>query len=281
MAKNYWISRDGNWDAGSSWSLGSKPANTNEVIFNGLSSNKSVLTGHTDESGVDLESLTTQDNYSGDIGYSGSSGRLAIGVETKVVHRGSGTLYANFSDPNSDDLRIIIDSPNLVKAFEFGGSAQAYLHVFGGRVHVTTEATGPSLFLRLTPVRGREAFVLADSSAANDTWASVIQTGGTLDNARRVLSGAVYDIEGGVCTQRRTAATINVGGILRLDPIATTSGAIITNINVLPGGLFDATTADLVATVVNLTLFPGSGYEPGPDVIVTNLYDLRKRVPDF
>ena len=283
MAKNRWISVTGNWNSGSSWSEGSVPADADDVIFDGRASKKSVTSGHTAQGDIQLASMTVMDSYPGNIGSSGDSGRLLIDIETKLIHRGSGTLYANLADPNNDDLRIIIDSPNMVRAFELGGTAVNFMHVHSGHVHISSDHTGNLSYLRLTPAYGRNASVTCEAESST-TWREVQMTGGTFINSRKFATATIsyLNLLGGVCIQNEGSINrANIAGTLDWRASGSSVSPLITHANVLPGGLLDFRNSLVNGTITALTIMPGGNFEPTPGLTVTKPYDLRKRVPDF
>lgn len=281
VATPFWRSNDGNWNAAGSWSTGVIPGAGDTTIFDG-GSQVDVISGHT--SGVAaIADLITYDAYTGDIGAPGSL--LQADVTNKIIHRGQGSLFFEFENAGvSDDVQIIISSPNLIDAATVNlGLSKAFVSILRGRMIVTGISNDSVMTvgggdgraiadMRVTTFGGGQLarlHVLTLGEVVGSQLAVLDASGA----GQCIIAGGFIDVAGISLEQ------VIVGGTLRVHDPAPNFIPTADAIYVLPGGVLDMSDARWIPT--NVTLFPGSMFEPSGSSQPTNLFDLREKIPTF
>ena len=270
MATPVWISSNGDWGNTASWSTGSVPVSSDLVIFDGISSNRSV-TGGLNQTGVNLAELQISPAYTGNIGLTGNP--LVID-SLKVLHRGSGTLYWK---AETDATRIRIDSPNLIAAAVLSGSSSGWrLAVKKG--HVTCDDTVNNI--RELRIMRDNAIVFVEKNGSTQID-SFVMTAGFCENNR----GITGDDGTGVTRQAVVSGGLFVHQEGAVDFLRILGGNVEWNASELLGsalvgsGVLDLTKTGNAKQINELEIFPGADVFLTTQTAVGNTFDYREDIP--
>lgn len=275
MATIRWISQDGNWAAAGSWAGGVVPGASDTAQFDGTSQ-KNVLSGHT--SGVtDILNLVVTEDYTGDIGQSGSL--LTVNVTNRLTYRGSGTLYFKASSASGNAVAVI-DSVNAVDAAVVDFVlADIGLVVKSGRVLMIQGGSGATYTVNASA--GVPA-ILQSINISGARFNVLINNGGTVSGGWVGASGDIIVSNGG---------TMDLGNVdMGLSDVFVTGGTFSVSGNStaaksiqvlhMMGGVVDF--SGLVNTYTVKTINLHGGKLIGSELLTTtNVFDFRKEYPDF
>lgn len=251
----------GDWDSANTWSGDPKPANNDRAICpTGL--DLDIVTGHTDENGVDLDLFQTSPGFLGDIGSSGNA--LYISAD-KMILRGSGNNWIKIGDAVTD--LIIVDTLRTAttEIEVTSGEVLTRLLLLRGNVVVTgANGTIGTLVVHYHSSINTDVSLTINSGAGTTTV--YIQNGGIV-TAHNVFTGAtvhagtltketntvtnLLDIPGGtvIFKPAATIGTVQVAG--KLDLTQSTNAKTLSESYLLPGGelVFDDLTAFTVPLI--------------------------------
>lgn len=252
---DYYQGVNGLW-LGPNFESGDVPISDDSILVPG---DIGVAIAGSDQSLIDLDYLEFARGYKFDIGASGS--RFIIDG-TKIVHRGSGTLWHT-----STTLAawLLIDSDNNTNAATLDGANTTKVSVRKGNVTLDAGLGSGTLLSELdisfrnNPSNDAVVTVNCELHATSllNMMAGLLFTNAKIPNG---------NITGGIWTHSNTGKTaievLQVGGtgIVKYD----SQGTILT-VNILKGGTLNLLDNDLEKTVTTLNLFPGGTLIYNPD----------------
>lgn len=254
MATRTWNgSTSGDWSLAANWSAATVPIAADNVI---IPAGTPAITSFSvaGSQNITLAKMTVEKGYLNDIG--GSGNPLTVTFSSRLVHRGSGTLW--FKDGSSSATAlIVINSDNTTNAAQLdcdstGGSTTKIL-VRKGKVTIagTSNTYGE---IEVTYRDSPSTDSVLDISSGSVTVTLLKQNAGTITSAATVTTAI---LSGGKLTQTGSTVITTayiVGGYL----LANNNGATtVTTCNLMQGTL-DLKGNSLEKTITTLQRAPGS-----------------------
>jgi len=266
---------DGDWENTSNWGATTPVDGDTVIIPNGVTAS---ITTNVDQSGIDLALLQVDQGYPGNIGASGTPLKIAA---TKVVHRGSGTLYF-FSGMNTATVASNLETTDWVLVDSDGGA-----HIDGISITRITAIKGTITLagsLGVTVHTNQTAALPADveiahrSNRSSDVQmtkncASLASTG-----TMRIMGGytettgavPVMQISGGIVKHANGSAITTLtmtGGYLQYNSTST-----LVTAHVFAGAVLDLSGNSLQKTITTLNVYSG-----GTVIMDTNLVTVTNK----
>lgn len=273
MAIARWISQDGNFGAGGSWSTGSVPGSSDVAQFDG-GSQKDVLSGLTI---ANVLNLITTPAYRGSIGQSGNP--LIGAITNKLLHRGSGSIHYTGSAATK---HLVIDSANQTQAanVNLSSSSSSTLTVKAGRCLISAASSGQFTISRRTSAPA----ILESISPTGVSVLTMVNRGGQVLGGWADVAGvSVLSISGGG-TMTATDFEWNASRVFIFDgnfAVANnpTGSRVIDQLNIYTGiADFSALTETLTISTLNIY---GGEVERSDFLTVTTERDFRLEHPNF
>jgi hypothetical protein len=213
-----------------------------------------MMSGLSGETLVDLDQFDVERGCTINIG--GAGNPLDIGV-LQFNHFGSGSVYYKHNDIGAPPTHesILIDSDNLVNAFNLDGAALDSLQIIKGAVVISGTMGAITHLLvgsRDNPVNDASLVVNAGAGAIT----KIVQAGGrvTMNSSSGIASGGSYVISSGVCyfNSGDVRSLIISGGTFYLNTTTTLDHVFIVN-----------GTLDLTKSAGNKTITTAHEIPPG------------------
>ena len=250
---------DGSWGDNGNWD-GLVPVSTDDVVCN-HSQTSSIITG-LDNDAVDLNSLHTTPQYSGDIGISGTPLKIAAGL---VWHEGTGTLRYETDTGTTDDF--IVDSANIEDAAYVDGDIER-LTIMGGHVEALTgygmAAVASSVFLGVQS-HGRGLGAGRNIPSLTMTSPAILKDVSVVRGVLRAetLLAALVIVRGGRVTLTGSASLTTM---IVYDGHVDLQGDSTIGTMFHLGGTVDCSKDLELKTFSNLRIFPGAIFIPGKNM---------------
>jgi hypothetical protein len=262
---------NGDWDTGTNWTTGVKPAASEMVIFDGEISQQSVTTGHTDESAVSLGGLWARNGYRGSVGTSSAVLDIGFDAATRIVWQGSGSLHIS----GDADAVVVCDSPNAVDAINLYGIESSLVCKRGAIVVTATHSAN------IGSIDSIGGIITIAENGANKV-SNIRMLGGEITCSRDWNATAVSNvavINGGHWHQLKNGPDAGLvlvlqGGLVTWDAPAA-AGDIPSLLQ--QGGFIDFNNTGDEKTVGTWNIF-GGDFARSSQVTVTSEVDYR---PDF
>lgn len=265
----------GLWNVGGNWSLGTKPADGEDIVLNGTQTS-SITGGFEASASGDMpivRSFHRHPNYTGSVGTSGDPLTLATQIRDdsqspysskgKVIVQGPGEFYYKNGTHGTGEstAALYVDVDNQDTDIELTGSIDSLYCLKGRIVGLSGIALGvldigwrtnPATDVHLTMQSTVEIFAFLQSGG------TLINTG-TVAVSDAIISGGTFDhgINGGVISE-----LTQTGGLVIHRSAATTTSAVIL------GGVCDYSQDGRAKTVNLLRVHTGAEFKQNANITI-------------
>jgi hypothetical protein len=249
-----WLSRDGNWNATTSWSGATVPIAGDKVVFSGKNSRHPVISGPS--SNIDYYAVVVEDDYPGNFG---GQGNFIKFLADTFIWRGKGSCYYKCQGAGIGTTdNLVINTTNRTDGFFLDchdNNDITQLIISSGKVETSTSAD--ATYLNLAPINPLDAIVKFSGAIA-----LLSMSGGVLENYGIVTNYAVQS--GGLWTQYQLNSNFTLTGGIHVmnQPDALTQCW-------LHGGLLDLNRTQDLKTITTLYKHPNGriNYDPNKHTI--------------
>ncbi len=279
MAENVWTgaTQDGLWSTGANWTLGTEPADDEDVVLNGTAVG-SILDGFPAATGEDviLNSFTRAPEYTGDVGSATSPCRFATVNATspinpldntgKAIVQGPGKFFFEAARGVSTDERVdwmYIDTDNQADEIELSSNI-ANLSLIKGNIKALAGLSNSVISVSYKSNPTNDVLLTIEMTSGIGT---LVMNGGIVNHTGSGIIGALY-VNGGVCdlgpnVDFITALTMTSGTVVRR------STAIVIFARVV-GGTLDYSQDSRAKTITTLRVHRGGVFLNGPNVTIND-----------
>lgn len=275
MAENIWTNgaTNGLWNDGANWSLGTSPADGEDIVLNGTAT--ASITGgfETDALAKIVRSFHRHPNYTGSVGTSGDPLVLAtqarddnqspFSSKGKVIVQGPGGFYYVNGGSGTGEITadLYIDTDTQDTAIEVNGAIDR-LYLLKGRVTALSSYVPQIIDVGWRTNPATDVHLTLQHSQVT----SLFQSGGTVLNTGSASMTAVFISGGtfdhGVNTSGITQI-VQTGGLV-IHRSATTTGNVI-----VLGGVCDYSQDARAKTVTLLRVHPGAEFKQNANITIT------------